>query len=302
MPRRDERWEKQARAAILDNDLQALAALRPAVKANSNVRARTSVSVFPLPALMLAIEKKAHVAARWLLENSVKDKVDISKIDVFEPWWQTPLMAAVRVGDVKMARILIPFCDANAVNFEGDNALMCAFVDRNEGMAVELLPFCDAKRRRKDGTTALMHGVDLGPEDLQALLRKSDPLAECDNGDTALIWAARGGHAESAAILLPASDPAHRNKNGKIAFDCATERNDRNHWAVLDLLAETTPREKVDKVFKEAGAEKMPRWAARIEAEALRKVIGASKPDPDLENPQQSNRSEAKPPRAAKRV
>ena len=55
-------------------------------------------------------------------------------------------------------------------------------------------------------------------------------------------------------------------REGAVAFEHAVTCR---HWAAADLLAPHSPRSLVDQAFARLGREKMPVWAARIEAEAI---------------------------------
>jgi len=297
-PRRDALWRMRAHEAIESGDTRAVAALRPAVEATSKlIGERGEVDV----ALVVAVRQRCHETVLWLLEKSVDKKAAVAKIISMRGGRNTPLMLAAKMGALESMRALLPFSDANAVNADGCTALMLAAEANQDQAVLELLPVSDPNKRGANGASALMHGVDLKPEAFAALLRKSDPLAQNDAGDTALMCAAHWGQPKSVAILLPHSEPGHCNKNGKTAFDHANELKGDDHWAVLDLLAETAPREKVDVLFKDGGSEKMPRWAALREAEGLRNAIGESA-SASGEAISERHQSKLKKPKGAQRV
>jgi len=71
-------------------------------------------------------------------------------------------------------------------------------------------------------------------------------------------------------LLLAGSDALFVNVNDESAFDYAVSRGS---WAAADLLAEASDPLRVAAGFEKAGAERMPGWAARLEAQALRDEV-----------------------------
>jgi|SRR5476651_651001 len=134
----------------------------------------------------------------------------------------------------------------------------------------------DARQSARDGRTMLMNAVRVGDAEVaRVLLPLSDPLAADETGNTALMVAAcsqaRSKSSECLALLLPVSDTLALNKKGKTALELTLEEK---AWGAADLLAEWVPRLMAERAFRIAGPENMPRWRARLEAEALRQELG----------------------------
>jgi len=271
-------WRRAATEAIWNGDLATLGALRPIVKANSMVQ-KTPYTSDPQIALIVAVEAKNSSAMNWLLKKSTSQiGVNVSEIVELSENRRTPLIIAAQAGNLEAVQALIPFSDVDATSTRGDTALTIAAAGGEDEVVIELAQVSDVKKRTAQGATALMQAAsNLRPQALLALLPLSDALAQNDDGDTALMWAAYWGRADNVAILLPHSDPWHRNKEGSTAFDDAAGSLEEKKWAVVDLLADTVPRERVEAIFAKAGAEKMPRWAARREAEELEKTVREEK-------------------------
>jgi len=298
---RDAVWHEKAITAILHGDMETLAALRPEIAANSILKAPEELGFADEIALMKAISTQNLKVVQWFLEKSARDNIDVKKIVTLTRQKRTALMVAAAFGNVEIVKALIPASAVKALDKDGDDALLHAASSGSPETVLELLPICDAKRHGGRGATALMvmasEDMRSQEEAFRALLAASDPLSQDEDGDTALMWAARWGYLEAVMILLPHSDPKHKNSMKKTAFDYALTRDDNvKAWATLDVLADTAPRKKVDEVFKGAPAGEMPRWAARVEAEAL--AAAMAMPDGALESPAASKRK----PDGAKRV
>lgn len=93
----------------------------------------------------------------------------------------------------------------------------------------------DAKRGRRDNIKELIDGEKLDDEQRAVLLGATD-LA---NGNTALILAARSGHAETCALLLDyGADPLAQNNHRQTARDVATSMGHENVVMLLDKKRE----------------------------------------------------------------
>lgn len=158
---------------------------------------------------------------------------------------------------------------------QGRDPLMQA-ADVGNAKAVErLLSICDSSARDKDGFTALIIAAMRGhTECVRMFLRSGDVLARSSGGGTPLIAAAVFGHLDCVAALLPHSDAAARDSSGLCAMDWA---RDAGHAAEADILAPFSPPEATAQAFERFGAEGMPGWAAKLEADELAASIGLTR-------------------------
>ena len=151
-------------------------------------------------------------------------------------------------------------------------ALMQAAAQERVECARILAPLSDPTLRDSAGHTALIIAAERGNLDILMLaLPGSNPLAASHRGKTALMFAADSGHDACVQALLPAGGHNLRDEEGLTAFDWAV-KNER--WNSADLLAPWAPRQIADAALALAGPERMPRWAATVERDALLVAAG----------------------------
>lgn len=129
--------------------------------------------------------------------------------------------------------------------------------------------------RDQEGGTALMKAARGGHADCaQTLLRVSDANAIDDDGWTALMHGVMDGHCELVELLAPHVDARALTNDGRSAFSLAVHRG---HYDVADVLALLSHPVEVDREFARvgrAGQEKMPRCAAVVESRELAASVG----------------------------
>jgi len=171
-----------------------------------------------------------------------------SRLSTLERQKPTPLMLLAMQSEpdpVLMAELLAAGADPNAVDAEGHDALM--HLAKND-----------------EGETNRRKCLDL-------LLPVSDPKRRSQKGGTAFLDAANYGNLMLVRRLFPVSEPLATLANGHNALHLAQQNQE---WAVIDFLAEWFPREQMNAIFIAAGGQKsLPKWAARLEAEAIAGVI-----------------------------
>jgi len=277
IPFRVQAWRIDAARAIYGADIDALKKLSPPVLADSWIRVHPNEAELER-ALVVAARQESLGPLRWLLESAARHGVDTAAITAQltdgVPG-ETPLMEAARSGDQEVLEALLPFSDALAVDGMGRTALMIAAGSAKCEAMLKLLPASDAKARDSRGNTALILAAShpsTTPEALRALLAESDAKAVNKAGANAMMMAVEWhwGHAEILEMLASRSDLSAKSITGQTVYDLVAESVImRGAWAALDLVAESGPRAAVDGFFKIGGAQLMPRWAARMEAEAL---------------------------------
>jgi ankyrin repeat protein len=175
-------------------------------------------------------------------------------------WGNTALMLASAASkNVECIKFLLPLSDPDALNTNGDTALMRAASEGFEAGASLLAPVSDQSIRGPVGQSALryatlagslacvtllaegagarpkgdqtetplMIAAQMGRLDLiQAMLPWADPLEIDSAGRTALMWAVGGKGAPEAKercveLLLPLSEAAAMDENGLDAVDWA---------------------------------------------------------------------------------
>lgn len=90
-------------------------------------------------------------------------------------------------------------------------------------------PRVDPNRQNEVGNTALHVACDFGVDAcdrVNALLAKVDPSVTNDKGRTALMLAAKRGHADSVKALIQVCDPLAQDKGGMTALMFAAARGD----------------------------------------------------------------------------
>jgi ankyrin repeat protein len=200
------------------------------------------------------------------------------------------LMEAAVNGHVHCLRMLLAEASFSAmVKQVGAHALAAAAGGEYPEAVVALLADqrVDANARvLDDGSTPLMQtifesalgGLPLGEKTVlvvRLLAQASDLSIEDFNGLTPLMLASVNGRERLIAELLPGANPRQITAYGEAAFDYAVGHG---AWAGADALAEVSDPERVAAAFAHAGPQKMPRWAARLEAQALRDEVDASQP------------------------
>jgi len=192
----------------------------------------------------------------------------------------TALIVAAFSNAVECVAALASVSDANAVDSDGKTALLWAASRENKGILDILIPLSDLETRDNDGRTALL--VAIAHNDLavvKALAAAGVDFRAVDkNKQTALMLAV--GNKECAgdklrALVQLAMSAAPdfilaENISGKSAMEYVVAHG---AWECADLVAEHSDPARAEKAFEEGGAEKMPRWAAKKEAEALGSVV-----------------------------
>jgi hypothetical protein len=156
-----------------------------------------------------------------------------------------------------MVEMLLEFGGDKAIDAEGETPLTaCAFFScpdlhnwTEERRACFELVFARPGTVEALGhgrTTALMRGAGQWSVDVLAkALERCDPLAVDDEGNTALMFAARHGDKEAARLLAGACDATARNEMGWDAGDVASERGypELAEWLWAQSLAQRERQE-----------------------------------------------------------
>jgi len=189
---------------------------------------------------------------------------------------RTALMEAAANAAFECVQILLPLSDPNAVNKNGENALMIACYEAEEKHAQTVAALLDATANLDTGDakgeTALIKAIRgrSTPAVYRQLFGRVDPDALDQSGFTALMWAVFFAVHHATRDLAAVSDLSKPGAKGRTAFDLAVRHK---AWEAADLLSLGSPRKAVQKAFKNAGETNMPRWAALIEAEQLAKIV-----------------------------
>jgi len=203
-------------------------------------------------------------------------------------WRGVPLHEAIGQCDLDCVNALIPLSDVKQQNAYGVNALMIAAQGGNIELFNRVFPLSDAHAVNKNGDTALMLIANQGfDERHEALL-----AARCDvnqansSGDGALSLALAASNHALANALLPRANEITRKRAFRIALVNARTQGmtgltshdaQMEAWSFVDQLASCVSPADGEEAFEHCGrsAEKMPAWAAKLEARALREAIGA---------------------------
>eukprot|EP00043_Microstomoeca_roanoka_P012238 m.117643 g.117643 ORF g.117643 m.117643 type:complete len:1268 (+) comp15434_c3_seq3:95-3898(+) len=156
----------------------------------------------------------------------------------------TPLLVAVRYGQVEVVRMLLAHgADVSRAVKQGLCSLhfACQY-DHREIVKLLLAANVDVDSRDKYGTTPLHLAASNGHTECARLLLNAGAAINAvdSKGNTPLHRACRWGHAELVLTLLKfGSDPAIRNVDGKTsAEEC---RNDRIRQIILHVEEHTCP-------------------------------------------------------------
>ncbi len=218
----------------------------------------------------------------WTALHFAADAGDERCIDLLLPFidaaaanrdGETPLMFAAEGGRTQCVERLLTAGGANLANGWGDTALVLAS-DRGHTECVKRLIAAGSDVHATNTISrdnALMMAASRGHLDIVRVLAPLGGTKVADVlGDTALMNAALDGNREVVEALLPFSDPLAINDRGESAFARAAGSG---HFECADALARHSNPLEVAKIFKEAGAEKMPQWAAHVEREELAAVV-----------------------------
>ena len=226
-------------------------------------------------ALIHAAVRGHAECVKLLLARSFVPKLDEYRLSALH--W------AATGGHAECVRLLIPRSRPNATKTGRASPIECA-AEKGETECVRvLLASSDARHHGHNGRTALMLAAGNGHvECVRLLLAGSDGSAADEHGRTALMHAC-GSLLEytpqstqpCVEALLPISDPlavsVHPTAGTeRTAFDYAVLYG---RFDCADALASFMPREAVEKAYAGLsgnGPDLMPRWAASLEAEALR--------------------------------
>ena len=162
----------------------------------------------------------------------------------------TPLQLAARAGSTEATQALL---DAGADPLRADSRGYTALMEAAERKQIEtlrqLLPGSDAKALGDDGRNALMLACSANA-----------------NND-------KGRALACVELLAPVSDPSLEH-NRRTAFEIALTCD---LPGCADFLSLVSPRQKVAAAYQmlgEDGPWLLPRWAAKLEAEALSRAMG----------------------------
>jgi ankyrin repeat protein len=177
----------------------------------------------------------------------------------------------LRKGQEKEALDLVAQCDLKKKDGWGVTLLMRAAMESSELSIVQrLMPLSDQKARDKDKETLLMWAAknDQCAKMVYFFLPNSDPLAVSKSGQTALTLAIRWGHPDAVKALLPLSDLAHRDSEGRNAMDWAVEEKKR-HFALAieeELARRAAVHEREELLAATEGGAQEPRADASLDA------------------------------------
>jgi len=210
------------------------------------------------------------VAAQAGFEDGVREALAVCDPRAKGLRGETSLTLATRNKNAEIVRMLISVSDIDAQRSDGFTALALATLEGHQELVKLLAPVSDVNILGERGWNPLFHAAENADlESLRALLPRSDARVADMQGNTALHYAA-GRSVECVLALLPVSDPLHADENGFTAFRIAV---DSRQWSCADRLWEFSPPEVVEIAFRVAGAAKMPRWAAKKEAEEIAAAI-----------------------------
>ena len=136
--------------------------------------------------------------------------------------------------------------------------------DGSETVLKSLLrnPGCDALSKDEQGWTALMHAARGGHEaGLRILLPVSDALGKDVNGQTALMQSAARGHEAGLRILLPVSDALAKDNGGWTALMYAAGNGNEACVRLLMLGSDACAKDRngmtASKLAKDEGYESL---------------------------------------------
>ena len=184
----------------------------------------------------------------------------------------TPLMMSLRNNQIAITKALIAVSDASLADESGRTALDIAAATGRADAVEALLPVSDAQRIAGSAKLNPLRRAALSDEgDPVQCIHLLLPVSEANqrhpvSGYTALHDVVARAHSletEKIAALLEACDPLAKNEEGLTPFALAIRLK---KWGLAEALAERSDPDEVQRAFEEHGVDKMPRWAARIEA------------------------------------
>ena len=185
------------------------------------------------------------------------------------------LHRAVDMHQVECAKILAAasFCsDPNEI-FQHALPLFTAVVRGKADMIEALLPYCDTEVRDAEGNTPLIRAVKRRDmECVRILMKKANLDAQGANGQTALMWAAREAALDLVKILAPVSNVSVKDNNERSALEWAIAAGP---WDSADLIASLGTEQDMRWLLSFEDQDETPLTCARfaeIEAQALRAV------------------------------
>jgi|SRR5476651_11458 len=156
------------------------------------------------------------------------------------PEWNQWLVMAMSVGEIETAKkSAAQWLSQNARSDEERalKTLLSGWISEvgHDAFARGLLACgADGKAKGEQGETALLRAARMGhAPSVALLLPASDVQAAANSGWTALMWAAHNNHMECMEILLSAGDARAKAKDGDTALMCAARQG---RLAAMSLL------------------------------------------------------------------
>ncbi|MBQ9389089.1 MAG: ankyrin repeat domain-containing protein, partial [Synergistaceae bacterium] len=202
-------------------------------------------------ALLKSVSEERIKLAEFLLKHEADVNAKNNK-------GNTALMMAAEKGRAKVVEVLLKHgADINAKNNGGDTALWLA-ADKGYSEVAELLmkngadadvnaALIDATLRKSKQAAEFFrtHGADVKVAEIAEFLRNNhaaDVKAKNNDGETALVWAAKKGYAEVAELLL--KHGAGVNAKDKQGYTALMRAAKKGHADVAKLLRNPPKPEK----------------------------------------------------------
>jgi len=201
-------------------------------------KSRKTAALKAMGALRTA--KKNVLRAIWDGKDlqDVTDCLTAARARGVESWSQedtsdlrtTPLIEAAksRTGDnVEMTRLLAGWCDASALDENGDAALGWCVAKEKTQSAIFLVEraAADVNQLGREGFAPIHVAAGKGNLELVKFLAQFSPLPLTENNETALHLATEHRNAECARFLLDHCDPGAQNALSQTALDIAIEND-----------------------------------------------------------------------------
>jgi len=238
------------------------------------------VGMTPLMLCVCGKKEQSLECARLLMPRTNVKKKD-------EEGWDALMCAATnKLSD--LVEFLLPQSDLSANNDNGNTALMLAAQAWDSRSVQVLLPGSDLSQINSwkqtplammmSFTTLLRQGeseidrVDCLRALLATDLRDQVNARDADD-NTPLALAAMHGYVDCLEILAPLCSRLLAEMSDQDPQNPCRVAEASKKWESLEFLANWAPREMAMDILKRVGAEKLPKFHARIEAEQLRTTI-----------------------------